>query len=149
MSAKTDLLKELKVSRMPITLQIQAGKIFDTAFEAGRQQGFSDGVRKGAESAFGKLEEAYDRGMREANEVSSASFLACTAIAVHKLFGFGEKRRQRLIDEVSHMLLTTLHPSQWVEECRKLGVVIDALDVLQEWEEGAEDAGEDCISSQC
>ena len=135
MATKADLLKELKVSRMPIQVQIMAGRIYDSAYEAGRAEGFSTGVRKGAESAMGKIEYAYSKGMREANEVSSISFLACTAIAVHKLFGFGEKRRQRLIDEVSHMLTTTLHPSQWIEECNKLGVVIEDMDVLQEWEE--------------
>ena len=131
---KADLMKELGIKRLPITLQIAYGTIYDEAYESGREEGFSAGVRKGAESAMSKLEEAYSRGMREANEVSAASFLACTAIAVHKLFGFGEKRRQRLIDEVTHMLTTTLHPSQWIEECRKLGVVIEDMDVLQEWE---------------
>lgn len=134
MAMKAELLKELKVSRMPIQVQMIAGRLYDAGYESGREEGFSAGVRKGAESAMSKLEEAYSKGMREANEVSSAAFLACTAIAVHKLFGFGEKRRQRLIDEVAHMLTTTLHPSQWIEECRKLGVVIEDMDVLQEWE---------------
>lgn len=136
MSAKTDLLKELKVSRMPITLQIQAGKIFDTAFEAGRQQGFSEGVRKGAESAFGKLEEACSSGIQYANRYNVAAFLACMSIALHDLYGFGAMRGQRTIDRISEMFLTTLHHSQWIEEVQKIGVEIDNLDVLQEIEGG-------------
>ena len=136
---KADLLKELKVSRMPIQVQIMAGRLYDEAYEAGRKEGFSSGVRKGAESAMDHLAEAYSRGQKEESEVNSAAFLACTAIATHRLYGFGEQRRQRLIDEVHHMLTTTLHPSQWIEECRKLGVVIEDMDSLLEWEEDADE----------
>ena len=136
---KADLMKELGIKRLPIALQIAYGTIYDEAYESGREDGFSEGVRKGAESALGKLEEAYTKGMQDANKVSAASFLACTTVALHELFGFASVRLQRVIDRVSHLLLTTLHPSQWVEECRKLGVVIDDVDVLQELEEGAED----------
>lgn len=134
-TTKADLLKELKVSRMPIQVQIMAGRLYDVAYESGREEGFATGVCKGAESALDKLEEAYTRGMQDANKVSSASFLACTTVALHELFGFASVRLQRVIDRVSDLLLTTLHPSQWVEECRKLGVVIDDVDVLQELEE--------------
>lgn len=140
-TTKADLLKELKVSRMPIQVQIMAGRLYDVAYESGREEGFAAGVRKGAESAMDKLEEAYTRGMQDANKVSSASFLACTAIALHELFGFASVRCKRVIDKVSDMLITTLHPSQWVEECRKIGVVIDDVDVLQELDGGAEDEG--------
>ena len=136
MSAKTDLLKELKISRMPIALQIQAGKIFDKAFEAGRQQGFSDGVRKGEESALGKLEEACSSGIQYANRYNVAAFLACMSIALHDLYGFGAMRVQRTIDRISEMFLTTLHHSQWIEEVQKIGVEIDNLDVLQEIDGG-------------
>lgn len=138
-TTKADLLKELKVSRMPIQVQIMAGRIYDAAYESGREEGFSTGVRKGAESALGKLEEAYTRGMQDANKVSSSSFLACTAIALHELYGFAALRCKRVIDKVSDMLLTTLHPSQWAEDCRKIGVVIDDVDVLSELDGGAED----------
>lgn len=136
---KTDLLKELKVSRMPIQVQIMAGRIYDAAYEAGRQDGFSTGVRKGAKSVVDKLDEAYTRGMQDANKVGSASFRACTAIALHELYGFASVRSQRVVDRIAHLLLTTLHPSQWIDECRKIGVVIDDIDVLQEWDGGAED----------
>jgi len=132
---KADLMKELGIKRLPISLQIAYGTIYDEAYESGREEGFSEGVRKGAESALGKLEEAYTRGMQDANKVSSASFLACTAIALHDLYGFASVRCKRVIDKVSDMLITTLHPSQWVEECRKIGVVIDDMDVLQELNE--------------
>lgn len=136
MSTKTDLLKELKVSRMPISVQIQAGKIFDTAFEAGRQQGYNQGVRKGAESALGKLEEACSSGIQYANRYNVAAFLACMSIALHDLYGFGAMRGQRAIDRISEMFLTTLNHSQWIGEVQKIGVEIDNLDVLQEIDGG-------------
>ena len=132
---KADLMRELQVSRMPIQVQIMAGKIFDVAHEAGREEGFSEGVRKGAESAMDKLEQAYSQGMQDANKVGSASFLACTALALHELHGFAAVRCKRVIDLVSEKLITTLHPSQWVEDCRKIGVIIDDMDILQELSE--------------
>lgn len=138
---KADLMKELKVGRtMPIQLQIVAGTIYDVAYEDGREEGFAEGVRKGAESAMGKLEEAYSSGMQDANKVGSASFLACTALALHELYGFAALRCKRVIDLVSDKLLTTLHPAQWVEECRKIGVVIEDEDMLLELDGGIEDA---------
>ena len=136
MNTKADLLKELKVNRMPISVQIQAGKIYDTAFEAGRQQGYNQGVRKGAESAFSKLEEAYSSGIRYANKYNATAFLACMSVALHDLYGFGAKRGQRAIDRISEMFLTTLHHSQWIEETQKIGVEIDNLDVLREADGG-------------
>lgn len=136
MNTKTDLLKELKVNRMPISVQIQVGKIFDTAFEAGRQQGYNQGVRKGAESAFGKLEEACSSGIQYANRYNVAAFLACMSIALHDLYGFGAIRGQRAIDRISEMFLTTLNHSKWIGEVQKIGVEIDNLDMLQEIDGG-------------
>lgn len=136
---KADLMKELKVGRtMPIQLQIVAGTIYDVAYEDGREEGFADGVRKGAESAMDKLEQAYSQGLQDANKVGSASFLACTALALHELYGFAALRCKRVIDLVSDKLLTTLHPSQWVEECRKIGVVIEDEDMLMDLDGGTE-----------
>lgn len=137
---KADYKKSLKKAGYPVGVMIGFDEIYNFAHEQGRMEGFETGVRNGAESALGKLEEAYTRGMQDANKVSSASFLACTAIALHELHGFASVRCKRVIDKISDMLITTLHPSQWVEECRKLGVVIDDEDVLQELDGGAEDA---------
>ena len=130
---KADLMRELQISRMPIQVQIMAGKIFDAAHEAGREEGFSEGVRKGAESAMDKLEQAYSQGMTDANRVSSASFRACAALALHELYGFAAVRSQRVVDRIAEKLVMTLHPSQWADERRKIGVIIDDIDVLQEW----------------
>lgn len=129
---KADFMKELKISRYPIQVQIMAGRIYDQAYEAGREEGFNVGVCKGAESALNKLEDAYTRGMQDANKAGVSSFLACTAIALHELYGFAAMRCQRVIERVSDLLLTTLHPSQWVEDCRKIGVIIEDIDVLLE-----------------
>lgn len=136
---KAECLKSLKISRLPIALQVTAGRLFDEAYEHGRREGFEKGVRAGTESAMDKLEDAYSRGMHDANVTSSAAFLACASIALHELHGFAAVRCQRVIDRTAELLLTTLHPSQWVEECAKIGVVIDCIDSLIEYEGGTED----------
>ena len=130
--AKAETLKALGVNRMPISVQIMAGRLFDAGHELGCKEGFEKGVRKGAESAIDKLEEAYDKGAKDANATSSAAFLACASIALHELYGFAAIRCQRVVDRTAELMLKTLHPSEWVDECAKIGVVIDAVDVLKE-----------------
>lgn len=129
---KAECLKSLNISRQPIAVQVMAGKLYDSGYELGQEDGYARGVRKGAESAVGKLAEAYEKGMRDANVSSSAAFLACACIALHELYGFAAVRCQRIVDRTAELMLTTLHPAEWVEECAKIGVVIEAIDVLKE-----------------
>lgn len=127
---------------MPIAVQVMAGKLFDAGYNLGKQDGFSQGVRKGAESAIDRLGEAYDRGVKDANRTDSAAFLACASIALHELYGFAAVRCQRVVERTAELMLTTLHPSEWVEECAKIGVVIDELDMLRELYEQEKDTYE-------
>lgn len=135
---KQEFLRKEQVSRRyPLTVQVMVGRLYDAAYEAGREDGFRDGVRKGSESAINKLSDAYSKGFKEAQEVDAATFLACMSLALHELHGFASMRIHRVVNRVEHLMKTTLHPSQWAEECAKIGVTIDAVDVLKDWDEGS------------
>lgn len=84
MQTKRDAVKDL-TRNMPALAQVNIGKAFDR------------GARLG-----------YSEGFKDANEFGSKTFIACTFLALHQVFGFGQQRLERLYPVIMEHLLDTL-----------------------------------------
>lgn len=125
---KQDFLRENNINRYGQLMQVLVGRAWDAGHEEGRIAGFAEG----AKSVQSKFTDMYTAGSKDATEWMTSAYLACLSVALHRLYGFGAGRCQKVMDKVLDLLSTTLHPSDWAEECARIGVIIDDIDVLME-----------------
>lgn len=126
-----------QVNQMPKLVQVLAGRLYDAAFEAGRAEGFREGV----DAVAAKQEEIhrrmYDEGAKDANHFGSALFTAAACVALHEMFGFGAKRLNRVCEKIRDYLVSELTPTRLIRRCAEFGIKIDYADELDGWEESA------------
>lgn len=134
---KKDFIRQNKVSQMPRLVQVLVGKLYDAAFEAGRVEGFRQGVDAVAAKEQEIHRRMYDEGAKDANHFGSALFTAAVCVVLHDFSGWGKKRLSALCDRVGYLLKTELTPMKLIQRCREFGVRIDYEDELENWEESA------------
>lgn len=61
---------------MPKLVQVMAGRLYDAAFEAGRQEGYRQGVDAYIAKEAEVHKRLYDQGAKDANHWGSAAFTA-------------------------------------------------------------------------
>lgn len=124
---------------MPITVQVMAGRLYDAAYEAGRNEGYRQGVDAVAEKEKDIYKAMYDQGVKDANHRGSAAFTVAACLVLHKLYGFGKSRLRRVADAIGDELIRMLDPADAVRQVRQWGIHIDYDDELageiDGWEE--------------
>jgi hypothetical protein len=138
---KQEFLRVNQVNQMPRLVQVMAGRIYDAAFEAGRAEGFRQGVDAVALKEQEIHKRMYDEGAKDANHFGSALFTAAACCVMHDYSGWGRIRLKRLCDRIGHLLTTELTPTRLIERCASFGIKIDYADELtgqlDGWEETA------------
>lgn len=81
------------------------------------------------------LQREYDTGYKQARkELTSFAmmmFYCATAIAAHRLFGFGETRIARLLDDIQQIMTEEIGTEDIIERCRRetgIDVIEDGYD---------------------
>lgn len=115
---------------MPRLVQVMAGRLYDAAFEAGRKEGY----RQGVDATIIKQEEVhraiYNQGAKDANHYGSAAFTAAACDVMHELFGFGTLRLKRMVDGIGERLINMIDPGEVIRRVRALGIHIEYDDML-------------------
>lgn len=128
-----------QVSQMPRLIQVLAGRLYDAAFEAGKKEGFRQGVDAVANKESEIHKRIYDQGAKDANHFGSAAFSAAACIALHDHFGFGKIRLKRAMDSISETLIGMLEPSKAIKRVREWGINIEYGEMLDgemdEWDD--------------
>ena len=133
---KKEFLRVNKVNQMPALVQVMAGRLYDAAFEHGKQEGY----RQGVEAYIAKQEDVhkrlYDQGAQDANHWGSAAFTAAACKVMHRLAGWGAIRLKRLVDGIGEELVGMIDPSATIAEVRKYGIKIEWDEMLDgDWGE--------------
>ena len=134
---KQDFLRKNNVNQMPRLVQVMAGRLYDAAFEAGRAEGYRQGVAAVAAKEAEIHQRMYDEGAKDANHFGSALFTAAACVTLHDKFGFGASRLNRVCENIKDLLITTLTPTKLIERCSAFGIRIEYADELDRWEESA------------
>ena len=81
------------------------------------------------------LEREYDTGYKQARrELTSFTmmmFYCATAIAAHRLFGFGEARITRLLDDIQRIMTEEIGTEDMIERCKRetgMDIIEDGYD---------------------
>lgn len=126
---KQEFVRMHQVGQMPKLVQVMIGKLYDAAFEAGRKEGYRQGVDavalKQNEIYKRMYDEVYDKGARDATHRGSAAFTAAACKVLHRDFQFGAQRCSRVASGIAEELLGMLDPAETVREVREWGVSID------------------------
>lgn len=93
---KQEFLRANRVSQMPKLVQVMAGRLYDAAFEAGRQEGYRQGVYAYIAKEAEVHKRLYDQGAQDANHWGSAAFIAAACSVMHQLAGWGGRQAQAL-----------------------------------------------------
>lgn len=127
---KQEFMRINRVNQMPRMVQVLAGRLYDAAFEAGRAEGY----RQGVDATIAKNEDAYkavyEEGAKDANRWGSAAFTAACCEVMHANWGFGRKRLKRLVDGIGNTLITMISPAELIRKVRSYGIRIEYDDLL-------------------
>lgn len=91
---KKEFLRVNRVNQMPALVQVMAGRLYDAAFEAGRQEGYRQGVDAYIAKEAEVHKRIYDQGAQDANHWGSAAFTAAACSVMHQLAGWGGRQAQ-------------------------------------------------------
>ena len=129
---KQDFIRANQVSRMPKLVQVLIGRLYDAACEAGRKEGFRQGVDEVARKEQAIYQRMYEEGVTDANRRGSAAFTAAACRTLHRApYRFGKDRMQRVVDGIAEELIGMLDPAEAVREVRSWGVRIEWDDELE------------------
>lgn len=121
---------------MPKLVQVMAGRLYDAAFEAGRQEGYRQGVDAYIAKEAEVHKRLYDQGAQDANHWGSAAFIAAACSVMHQLAGWGGVRLKRFVDGIGEKLVGMIDPSATIAEVRKYGIKIEWDEMLDgDWGE--------------
>lgn len=133
---KREFMRVNQVNQMPRLVQAMAGRIYDAAFEEGRNAGYRQGVDAVAKKQEEIYKLMYDEGVHDIKKRLSVSFPAAFGKVLHRDFRFGAQRCNRALDAISEELRTMLDPAEAVKECEAFGFLLDWDDpFLMELEE--------------
>lgn len=127
---KQDFIRQNKINQMPRLVQVLAGRLWDAAFEAGRAEGYRQGVDAVALKDAEIHKRMYDEGAKDANHFGSALFTAAACCVLHDFSGWGRKRLKRFCDRIGHLLVTEMTPTNLIRRCEKFGIKIEYADEL-------------------
>lgn len=130
---KQEFVRLHQVGQMPKLVQVLIGKLYDAAFDAGRKEGYRQGVDAVALKEKEIYQRMYDEGARDATRRGSAAFTAAACKVLHRDFRFGAQRCSRVADGIAEELIGMLDPAETVREVREWGVNI-------EWDDSFYDA---------
>lgn len=129
---KQEFIRANQVSQMPKLVQVLIGRLYDAAFEAGRKEGFRQGVDEVARKEHAIYQRMYEEGVTDANRRGSAAFaVAACRVLHHAPYRFGKDRMQRVVNGIAEELLGMLDPAEAVREVRSWGVRIEWDDELE------------------
>jgi hypothetical protein len=127
---KQEFLRANRVSQMPKLVQVMAGRLYDAAFEAGRQEGYRQGVDAYIAKEAEVHKRLYDQGAQDANHWGSAAFIAAACSVMHQLAGWGGVRLKRFVDGIGEKLVGMIDPAELIKEVRGYGIRIEWDDML-------------------
>lgn len=128
---KQDFIRQNQINRMPYTVQVLAGKLFDAAYEVGRVEGYRQGVDAVAEKSGEIYKAMYDEGAKDATHRGSAAFVVAACKVLHRApYRFGKGRMQKVVDGINEELIGMIDPAEAVREVREWGIYIEYADEL-------------------
>ncbi len=116
---KQDFIRQNKINQMPRLVQVLAGRLWDAAFEAGRAEGYRQGVDAVALKDAEIHKRMYDEGAKDANHFGSALFTAAACCVMHgcNYISPGTKRSAPFaIFDRDDLLRLTLEMDAWYHE---------------------------------
>lgn len=138
---KQEFLRANRVNQMPKLVQVMAGRLYDAAFEAGRKEGYRQGVDAVALKEQEIHKAMYEHGAQDATHRGSAAFTVAACKVLRRLYKFGPKRLKTVVDGIAEELMGMLDPAEAVREVRSWGIHIEYDDELagelDGWEETA------------
>lgn len=109
-----DLKKEALLP-LSIGLNTYSKVMLGRAYDAGYQRGKADGA-----------EGAYLEGFTAANRYGSKAFIACTCLALRKLYRFGPWRMQKVCNAIQDELLYSIDINETVKRCEEeFGLILE------------------------
>lgn len=84
-------------------------------------QGFAQGSAEG-----------YNEGFKDANRYGCRVMIACSCLALHEVYGFGEERMQRYAAAFRAKLLDTLDALDAIKECEERFNIIFEDEIFEE-----------------
>ena len=96
-------------------LNAYSAVIAGRAYDAGYQNGKADGA-----------EGAFTEGFTAANRYGSKAFIACTCLALRKLYRFGPWRMQKVCNAIQDELLYSIDINETVKRCEEeFGLILE------------------------
>lgn len=127
---KQEFVRANHVDQMPYLVQVLAGRLYDAAFEAGKAEGFRQGVDAVAIKEQEIHRAMYERGAQDATHRGSAAFVVAACIVLRRLHKFGKLRLNRIVDQIAEELMCMLDPAEAVRLVRSWGVHVEYDDEL-------------------
>lgn len=128
---KKEFMRVNKVNQMPALVQVMAGRLYDAAFEAGRREGYRQGVDAVALKDHEIHMRFYEEGTQDATRRGAAAYTVAACRVLHRPpFRFGKDRMNRISDGIAEELLGMLDPAAAAREVRSWGVNVEWVDEL-------------------